>query len=183
MRRGFKSEARKIASSVRGELGLARSAALDVWQLADWLAVPVLPLSSFGADAKRAVRYFSTVDQAVFSAVTVFDGTRRLIVHNDYHSSGRQASDVCHELSHCLLMHDPTPVLDGRGCRYWSREIEDEANWLSGMLLVPDEAAISVVQSGLELGGAAAMYGVSKQMMNFRINVSGARKRVQRLRN
>ena len=183
MNRGFKSEARKIASSVRRELGLARTAPLDVWELAEWLAVPVLPLSSFHTDAKHAVRYFGIVDQSVFSAVTVFDGPKRLIVHNDYHSAGRQASDVGHELSRGLLMHDPAPVLDGRGCRYWSKEIEDEANWLSGVLLVPDEAALSVIRRRIPLDAAATMYGVSKQMMNFRINVSGARKRVRRYRN
>ena len=180
MRRGFKTEAREIAIGVRREMGLARAAPLDVWELAEWLAVPVLPLSSFQDDAERAVRYFGIEDQSVFSAVTVFNGSRRMVVHNDYHSLARQASDVCHELSHGLLMHTAAPILDERGCRYWSKEIEDEANWLSGMLLVPDEAAISVVRRGLDLDIAAETYGVSRQMMNFRINVSGARKRVGR---
>ena len=182
MRRGFKSEARTIANSVRREIGLTSTAPLDVWKLAEWLDVPVLPLSSFQGEARCAVRYFSTVDRSAFSAVTVFNGSRRLIVHNDYHSMARQASDVCHELSHGLLMHAATPILDERGCRYWKREIEDEANWLSGMLLVPDEAALAVVRRCLDIDVAAANYGVSKQMMNFRINVSGARKRVRRFR-
>ena len=113
--------------------------------------------------------------------MTIFNGSHRLIVHNDFHSQGRQASNICHELSHGLLLHPPTPIFDERGCRYWSKDIEDEANWLASTLLVPDAAAISVVRRGISIEDAAALYGVSKQMMNFRINVSGARKRVRRL--
>ena len=101
-------------------------------------------------------------------------------MHNNSHSPGRQASNVCHELAHGLLLHKPTPTFDDQGCRYWSKEVEDEANWLSGVLLVPDEAAISVVRRGIDPARAAYYYGVSAQMMKFRINVSGARKRVKR---
>ena len=180
MRRGFKTEAKETARQVRGDLGLGMAAPLDPWRLAEWLEIPVFRLSDFGEDAEEAFRYFSGAGRSVFSAVTVFDGNRRWIVHNDSHSAARQASNVCHELAHGLLLHPPTPALDARGCRFWSKEIEEEANWLSGVLLVPDEAAIAVVKNGIDLAHAASLYGVSTQMMRFRINVSGARKRVQR---
>ncbi|MDE0312848.1 MAG: ImmA/IrrE family metallo-endopeptidase [Caldilineaceae bacterium] len=180
MRRGFKTEAKEIAREVRGDLGIGMTDPLDPWRLAEWLGIPVFRLSEFGGDAKGAFRQFSGAGRSVFSAVTVFDGNRRWIVHNDFHSTARQASNVCHELAHGLLLHPPTPALDDRGCRFWSKEIEDEANWLSGVLLVPDEAAIAVVKRGIDLSQAAEHYGVSVQMMRFRINVSGARKRAQR---
>ena len=180
MRRGFKAEAKKIAHQVRWEIGLGPVSPLDPWRLAEWLGIPIEPLSGFKETAAGSVRYFSTVGRSDFSAVTIFDGPRRLIVHNDYHSRARQVSNVCHEIAHGLLWHPPAPILDERGCRYWNKEIEDEANWLSGVLLVPDEAAIAVVKDGCALELAALKYGVSKQLIRFRINVSGARKRVQR---
>jgi len=180
VRRGFKTEAREIARQVRGELRLKLTNALDPWTLSDWLEIPILRLSDFEGDAEWACHYFRGTGRSVFSAVTVFEGNKRLIVHNDSHSPARQASNVCHELAHGLLLHPPTPALDDKGCRYWSNVIEDEANWLSGVLLVPDEAAIAVVKNGVGLENAAAYYGVSVQMMKFRINVSGARKRVKR---
>ena len=180
MRRGFKTEAKWIAKQVRDDLGLSSTDPLDPWKLAELLEIPVIRLSEFQEFAERASRYFSEAGQSVFSAVTVFDENRRLIVHNDSHSPGRQASNVCHELAHGLLLHAPTPALDDKGCRYWSKEIEEEANWLSGVLLVPDEAAIAVVRRGIDLVRAAPYYGVSVQMMTYRINVSGARKRVRR---
>ena len=180
MRRGFKTEAKWIARQARNDLGLSLTDPLDPWKLAELLEIPVIRLSEFQESAAGAYRYFSEAGQSVFSAVTVFDGNRRLIVHNDSHSPGRQTSNVCHELAHGLLLHTPTPALDDSGCRYWSQEIEEEANWLSGVLLVPDEAAIAIVKREIDLTRAAQFYGVSVQMMTFRINVSGARKRVQR---
>ena len=180
MKRGFKTEAKEIAREVRGDLGIGMTDPLDPWRLGELLEIPVFRLSDFRGSAEGAFRYFSEAGQSVFSAVTIFDGNRRLIVHNDSHSSARQASNVCHELAHGLLLHTPTPAFDDQGCRYWNKEIEEEANWLSGVLLVPDEAAIAVVKNGMDLDQAALYYGVSVQMMKFRINVSGARKRVQR---
>ena len=180
MRRGFKTEAKWIAKQIRCELGIGMTDPLDPWGLAGLLDIPVFRLSELRNAAERAYKYFSEVEREVFSAVTVFYGNRRVIVHNDTHSPGRQASNVCHELAHGLLLHMPTPTFDDQGCRYWSKEIEDEANWLSGVLLVPDEAAIAIVKNGIDLDKAAAYYGVSVQMMQFRINVSGARRRVKR---
>ena len=180
MRRGFKTEAKEIARQIRGELRLKLTDALDPWKLADWLEIPILRLSDFEEDAEWACRYFSDTGRSVFSAVTVFEDNKRLIVHNDSHSPARQASNVCHELAHGLLLHPPTAALNDQGCRYWSKEIEDEANWLSGVLLVPDEAAIAIVKDGIDVESAATLYGVSIDLMKFRVNVSGARKRVQR---
>ena len=180
MKRGFKTEAKWIARQVRSELKICATDPLDPWMLADRLAIPLIRLSDIQDSAPGAFRYFTDAGRSVFSAVTVFRGNRRLIVHNDSHSSARQASNVCHELAHGLLLHQPTPALDAQGCRHWNKEIEEEADWLSGVLLVPDEAAIAVVKNGISLDQAAPYYGVSVKMMNFRINVSGARKRVRR---
>ena len=182
MRRGFKTEARDLARDVRAQLGLTQTSPLDPWKLAEWLSIPVAGLSEFERDADHAVEYFSGSGRSVFSAVTIFDGARRLILNNDSHSPGRQASNVTHELSHGLLLHPPTPALDKRGCRYWNHEIEEEANWLSGVLLIPDEAAILIVRKGIDHEDAASYYGVSKRMITFRINMSGAEERVKRFR-
>lgn len=180
MRRGFKTEANDIAREVRKELRLRLADPLDAFKLAEHLAIPVLPLSEFRQACPSAVRHFSIVETGAFSGLTVFRGPRRLIVYNDAHAPQRRASNVAHELAHALLMHPPTAALDHRGCRHWDGDMEEEANWLAGALLISDEAAISVVRRGLTLEGASATYGVSRPMMQFRLNVTGARKRVQR---
>lgn len=181
LRWGFKTEASDIAREVRTELGLLRSAPLDPWKLAEHLDIPVDGMSELSGDVRSAVAYFSVVDPSSFSAVTVFRGPRRIIVHNDTHSPGRQASNVCHETSHALLLHPPTPAIDDRGCRDWDPELEAEADWLCGALLVPEEATLSIVRRGMSISEAARAYGVSEKMMNFRTNVTAARTRIRRV--
>jgi hypothetical protein len=181
-RRGFKSEANATAREVRAELGLKDLDRLDPWGLAAHLEVPIIPLSDFGQDAPRALHHFTEVELEAFSAVTVFEGFRRTIVHNDAHSLGRQASDVTHEEGHALLLHPPTPALDHRGCRLWDQNIEDEAHWLAGALLLTEDAALWIARKGISTADAAQQFGISEQMVTYRLNVTGARTRVARAR-
>ena len=182
MRHGFKSEANAIAREVRAELSLYRTSPLDVWRLAEYLEIPVVPLSTLRNAAPEAATLFLNGGQEMFSGVTVFRGSRRTIVFNDAHALGRQSNDVGHELSHGLLLHTPAAAVDGRGCRVWDREAEDEANWLSGALLVPEEAALNIVRRGWSTREAAARYGVTPKLVQYRLNVTAARKRVRRMR-
>lgn len=181
-RRGFKSEANGTAQEIRAELGLKDLDKLDPWTLADYLLVPVEPLSDYSQDAPLAVRHFTETDPGAFSACTVFCGARRKIVHNDAHSAGRQASNLTHELGHALLLHPPTPALDDRGCRQWNQNIEDEAQWLAGALLLTEDAALWIARNDTSMTAAALQFGISEQMVTYRLNVTGARTRVARAR-
>lgn len=178
-RRGFKTDANKIANEIRSELGLGTLDRLDPHKLADWLAIPIIGLTDLRADAP-AIGHLLDVETDVFSAVTVFDGTRRLIVHNDGHALTRQASNLCHELAHGLLGHPPTPGLDDRGCRVWDDTIEDEASWLGGILLVTEAATMAIGRGQWTQRTAARHFGVSEPMIRFRMNSTGAIVRVQR---
>ena len=181
-RYGFKTEANDIAREIRGELDLGPLDPLDPRLLAQWLEIPLIELSEFVAEAP-AVAHLLEVEQEVFSAVTVFCGSRRTIVHNDGHSPGRQNSNISHELGHGLLHHPPTPALDNSGCRNWNQDIEDEAQWLAGVLLVTEDAALAIARAGEPLALAAVRLGVSEPMVRFRLNVTGAYTRVQRRQN
>ena len=174
LRRGFVKEANEISDSIRRELGLAASAPLNPWRVAEHLDIPVLGMRSFTDDAPSAVFHFSGSGQSAFSGATVFYELSRIIVHNDSHSIGRQANDVSHELSHALLLHDPSPALDDLGCRFWDQNIEDEATRLGGTLLVPLDAALLIARKGISAEQAATEYGVSTKLMNFRLNITNA---------
>lgn len=180
LRRGFKTEAEAIAADVRRELGLAPYQPLSPWVLAEHLGVPLLKLSALRAAAPDAVQYLLRNERGAFSAVTVFRDAKRLVVYNDGHSVGRQASDLAHEIAHALLLHSPHSALDENGCRVWSPTMEEEADWLGGALLVPGDAAYTVARRGTALPDAAREYGVSVTMMRYRLNVTGAARRVAR---
>lgn len=175
--RGFKAEAERIALGVRSDLGLPAWSPLSPWELAQDLEIPVLPLTELeGVDG--AIAQFTEADPSEFSALTVFAGRRRLVVHNDAHSPGRQASNVAHELAHGLLLHEPRPALDALGCRDWDTTMEEEANYLGGALLVPTAAAYGIVKNRWSDAQAAARYGCSEDLLRWRLRVTGA----QRLR-
>ena len=109
LRRGFKTEAAGLAKEIRLELGLGPFARLDPHELARHLDIPVLALSELEESAPDAVRYFLSTEPEAFSAVTVFRGHHRAVVHNDAHSEPRQNSNLTHELAHGLLLHEPAP--------------------------------------------------------------------------
>jgi Zn-dependent peptidase ImmA (M78 family) len=180
MRRGFKTQANQIAREVRGELGLGPTDPLDPWKLAAFLEIPVIGLTELAAAIPDAARHFQQIEPGAFSAATVFAGTRRIIVHNDIHSPARQASNVTHEGAHGLLLHEPTPAFGPHGCRIWRDEVEEEAQWLAGVLLITEEAAVAVARGNLSIAVAATRYEVSEQMMQFRLNMTGAYRRVRR---
>lgn len=181
-RRGFKTEANTLADETRAELGLGVLDALDPRALAAHLLIPIWSLSDLCAD-HEAIEHLLTQEPEQFSAITVFrDVTKRTIVHNDAHTLGRQNNNLAHELSHGLLGHPLTPALDNRGCREWNQDIEDEANWLAGALLVPEAAAIAIAEGQWSKPEAATHFGVSEQLIQMRLNVTGAFARVQRAR-
>lgn len=181
MRRGFKAEANALAGEVRAELGLGVFERLDPHVLAERLLIPIWRVSEFVVVYPEVAELLGA-SQHQFSAITVFAGRRRTIVHNDAHNPGRQHSNLAHELAHGLLAHPPTPALDNRGCREWNQDIEDEAAWLGGALLVTEAATLAIAKGRWTRDEAATHFEVSPPMIQFRLNATGAVRRVQRAR-
>lgn len=178
LRHGFKKEANDYAREFRAELGLEPHAPLCPWRLAAHLAIPVVPLTSFSNEISREVHHLTECDPKSFSAVTVFEGRRRLIVHNDAHHPLRQASNISHELSHAILQHSPKELFNEHGCRNFNKDIEDEAEWLGPALLISEEAALHIVKTEMSMDEAIEFYSVTKKVLSMRINVTGAHKRL-----
>jgi Zn-dependent peptidase ImmA (M78 family) len=182
LRRGFVGQAESIAERIRADLGLANIVRLDPLALADDLEIPVLSLTALLAldsasdDLAGAVSVLRGAEQSALSALTVFRGNRRLVVYNDRNTVSRQTSDLAHELAHGLLLHTPAAALNGSGCRAWNTEIEDEASYLGGALLIPGKAARWIAKCGITVAAAAERFGCSIEMINWRLNESGARK-------
>ena len=182
LRWGFKTEAAGLAKEIRGELGLGPFDRLDPHELARYLDIPILALSELDESAPDAVRYFLSTEPDAFSAVTVFRGHRRAIVHNDSHSVPRQNNSLSHELAHGLLLHEPVPALDEIGCRNLNSTNEEEADWLASELLVTEEMALAVARGQFTRRDAERRLGVSPQMLTWRLNMTGAHRRVARAR-
>jgi Zn-dependent peptidase ImmA (M78 family) len=175
VKRGFKAQAERISSEVRDELDLSDDARLEPLQLAEHLAIPVFNLKEASRVAPQSSfsQFFAVVEPDSFSAVTIFRGFKRVIVHNENHHPNRQASNLTHEVSHSLLEHEPAPVANASGERYWNPQVEAEATWLGAALLVPRSGALSMAKAGRTIQDIAAHYGVSESLCTWRIGETG----------
>ncbi|OHV61412.1 ImmA/IrrE family metallo-endopeptidase [Pseudofrankia sp. BMG5.36] len=178
-RRGFKAEAERLALTTRQELGLGTYARFDPLRLAAHLGIPVQTLSDVAAgrqdpELDEAVGTLHGPELQAISAYTVLRGRRAQVVYNDGHTPGRIANSVTHELCHAYLLHQPTPALDGRGCRIWNEDQEDEADFQSGALLLPAKAAWWIAKQRQPFAEAAEEYGCSIELVRWRVNVTGA---------
>lgn len=171
---GFKAYAKRIADATRKELGLSPFASLDGFALAEDLGVSVLEFSDlFEALSRKSWRQLAELDEGAFSAMTVFL-PERTVVLNDLHHEHRQRTSLAHEMAHALLMHPALPVHALRVGEHRDSEHEQQASFLGGVLLLPDEACLALARAETSLADASRQYGVSKDFVQYRLRVSGA---------
>ena len=178
---GFKAKANRIAVGLRHQMGLRSIAPIDLYDLAEnRLGIPVVPITAFANVCPEYVARLVMADKGAFSASLLQVGNRRIILLNDGHSRRRQNSDLAHEIAHALLAHPSTQPFDHTGCRNFDKDMEDQANCLAGHVLIPNEAALRIVWSSRDRESVCEEYGVSRQMLEYRLNTSGARRRRSR---
>lgn len=178
LRHGFKAEANAWSRDLRNELGLSAQSPICTRRLCAYLELPLLELSKVEANPAHLAYFLSGDGRKTFSAVTLSVGGQRWIIHNDAHDGGRQAANIAHEIAHALLNH-PIPTLFGEDGKHAHNEAdEEEAKWLGPALLISDEAALFIVSSGMSVSQAATFYGTSREVVQMRINVCAARRRV-----
>lgn len=178
--RGFKTWCEKYATDKRKELGLSASAPLDTRALAKhlnvrvWTPSDVLDLSSSSLDV---LLRNDGKTPSCWSAVTVIAGGRVVVILNSSHSPARQASDLTHELAHRIRGHDAQEVeVSAEGLmllKSYDKLQEEEADWLSGCLLLPRDALLAIKKRRLDDAVAATEYGVSMRMLSYRMARTG----------
>lgn len=175
--RGFKTSCENIARQQRQFLRLAPADPLNPWALAKHLGIlvhTVLEVPGLSTDCTKTLLHD---DADSWSAVTVTANNKNVIILNSSHAQTRLASDLVHELAHILLGHKAARIditEDGSlMLSTYSRQQEDEANWLAGCLLLPREALVLIRRQRLDLVNAARKYGTSMAMLKYRISVTG----------
>lgn len=177
--RGYKTWCEKYSTDKRKALGIPAAGALDTRKLADSLGVIVRTPRDVPGLAEGALGVLLRNDgtPSCWSAVTLVRGTRMVVILNSSHSLARQASDLTHELAHIIRGHAAQEVdISAEGLmllKSYDKLQEEEADWLSGCLLLPRDALISIKRRRLEQGEAASDYGVSIQMLNYRLARTG----------
>jgi hypothetical protein len=178
VRYGFKAQAERLALEERTALGLAAVDRLDPQALASRHGVAIWPLERLRAIIPEDVEHLLVADGSVFSAATVIRDGKIAVVYNESHASSRCANSITHELSHIILKHPPTNAFDAFGNRNFPTDLEDEANWFAGCLLVPKDAVrVVMARCGNDVTRAADHFGISAQLMRWRVNATSWRRR------
>lgn len=185
-RRGFKSWCEKVSFQQRRDLRLGSAEPLDPWRLAHHVGVVVLKPEEIPDLDPAVIRILLKDDPDSWSAVTISIGRRDLIVLNSSHTGGRPASDLMHELAHLFIGHAPARVdvsEDGLlMLNTYDKDQEAEATWLGGALLLPREALLFIRKKGISTEQVMKTYGVSIDMLNYRLRTTGVELQLRRAR-
>ncbi|OBB77998.1 ImmA/IrrE family metallo-endopeptidase [Mycobacterium sp. 852014-52144_SCH5372336] len=180
MRRGFKTGAKRLALELRAEIGLDAYSPFNPYAFADEYGIPVVQLSNLDGPARD---HFLRADGSALSGALVPIGTGVAILENDAQPLTRRRTTMCHELAHVVLEHEFGVSLsaDERKCGLGGEQ-EDEADWLSGEMLIPYDGAFRLARANATDQQAADLFDVSLAVARWRMNHSGARKVVERTR-
>lgn len=175
-RRGFKSWCESVALQYRSVLGLQPTDRLSSPRLAAHLGVRVLAIEAVPGLPRGALTQLTKRDPASWSAVMLTHRNVNVVVMNTTHSPGRQSSSLAHECSHIILNHKPAQAMQSSGGIFissYSRQQEDEADWLGGTLLLPRVALLRIAQQGLKYREHAREYCVSEDLLRMRLDRTG----------
>lgn len=179
MRRGFKTEAKQLALDLRGEIGLNAHQPFDPYRFASTYGITLVLLSTLEGPARD---HFLRAEGSPLSGALIPSGTGVVILENDAQPLTRRRTTMCHELAHVVLEHEfGVSFSDERKCGLGGDQ-EDEADWLSGEMLIPTEGAFRLARANATDEQAALAFDVSLAVARWRMNHSGARKVVARAR-
>ncbi len=184
--RGFKSRAENMSLQIRRELQLTKTDPLACEVFAEHLGVLLWKPSDIAGLATHVITLLLRKARDSWSAVTVSYGGIDVIIFNSSHSKARQSSDIMHELSHILLSHEPSKIILSPkvsiALRDYNEDQEDEAAWLAGCLLLPRDALLYITRNGMSEDETMEKYNVSRDLLNYRINVTGVIYQARRYR-
>lgn len=181
LRRGFKAEAERLALALREQLGVSRTAPLDLEPVARTRGIKII--SADELVSLRRLEELERIQAFAFSACTFEINSSIFIVVNPLRSQERRRSDIAHELSHLLLDHDLSEIRDVAGVpfRTCRPQQEEEATALGGTLLLPRPLLLAAAKKGWEIDQIAKHYGVTIEMARYRYNTTGVAKQINRL--
>lgn len=187
MRRGFKAWCEATAEVYRTALRLKPEDPLNPDDLAAHLGVILWRPEDVSELAEDSLRQLVVHDRDSWSAVTIRVGDTSMTIINSAHALTRQRSSLSHELSHLILDHEPGRIdLSPAGYLLLSsfeREQEEEADWLSATLLVPRVGLQTAFRSTQDSTTLADHFGVSVDMLNWRLRMTGVATQARRVHN
>jgi Zn-dependent peptidase ImmA (M78 family) len=186
--RGFKAKAERFSIQFRTELNLRDVDCLDAFELSKHLNVVILCPSFFlGRNTKWENLCSSNSGWSAMALKNKYGDN--LILHNTHHSPARQQSNIMHELAHIICGHEFDHIessheeLFNLGLRVYNKNHEEEAETLGSTLQIPRSGLLKLLRNNSSREEVAKIYRASTQLVQLRINSTGAQKQIQRTQN
>lgn len=168
----------------RSSLGLQPHDPLEPDSLVKYLGIITTSPDDIPDLNSEDLRVLLEDDSSSWSAVTLTINDKKVIILNSAHTGGRPASDLMHEIAHIIIGHKPTHIHVTEDklliVSTYSREQEEEAEWMAGCLLLPRQALVYLKGRGINNAAIKEKYGVSSKMLGYRMNVTGVNYQFQR---
>lgn len=186
LERGFKTWSERTSNLVRKELDVDVDDQLDLPRLAEYLGVRLWTPNDVPGMKASDLKKLLNSSWGEWYGMGLQNGNESIVIYNPKQSKRRQAADIAHELAHFLLEHDPAKLVLSEGksleqiwLRSYDQKQEDEANCLGWTLLVPREGLFRLYKRRMSQKEIADRFGVSEQLIRYRINSTGIRKQLK----
>lgn len=178
--RGIKTDAEKAAELLRRRNGLDAGARLPAREAARNLGITVVHPHQLPSVTAEILNELENGGSDKWSALflPMPDPANHLIINNRTHSSGRQEANIFHEIGHCLCGHEPDDIewINGFPIRQYSKDKEDQADAVGQALHLPKIALFAAGSRSWSDEQICDGYCASKELVRFRMNITGVRK-------
>jgi len=183
MRRGFKAHSERLSLETRNSLGLRPDEAIDPISLVESKGCLVwMPNEVPGIDPEHLAQ-LTVGDPDSWDAVTIKEGDCTVIVVNDTRPAPRRANTIMHEWAHLELRHKPSRVDEFENglllLSDYPKELEDEADWLSGAMLAPRDGLVSLRRRGFNNDQIRTEFGISIELATWRLRMTGIDRQIR----
>lgn len=179
LKRGFKAKAEKLAKEYREQLNIHPCAPLCAFKLATHLQVPVYDIQEFNLSPEEiSIVSGRNGINCSWSALTMpTEKGNRIIIHNTFHSSARQQSNIMHEIAHIICNHEIT-ITDfdfeiPDEMRIYDELHEEEAKCLGATLQLATPCLLWSKKRNMTNEEIAIFFNASLEMVNYRMNTTG----------
>lgn len=184
--RGFKTWCENVSKQYRKNFSILPADPLNAFKLAESLKITVSYANQIPDLDPNSLRILIEEDSSSWSAATLSVNSEYLIILNPTHSKARTSSNLMHELAHIIIGHEPARVDVTEDnillLNTYDQNQEEQADWLCGCLLLPREALLKIKRNRIIDSKASELYGVSADMLKYRMNITGVNNQLKRVR-
>jgi hypothetical protein len=165
----------KQGEKLRQLMGLSESASLDPFNLARLLHVHVFYPSSIPGIPTWVLDHLLFRRPLSWSAATYMTRGNTFVLLNPTHSRARINASLMEEIAHIYLKHDPIILQEdgSQQSREFREDEEAEAYATGAAALVPCSGLRQFLFSEPSLSSIAENYGVTKELIEYRLKVTG----------